>query len=457
MKARPRLLTQSLRCWLELALLVVFVAGSLGLVNVIAYNHRVRLDMTPEKTYTLSSQTRRVLDSLSEDLHAMVFYRQQEEEEMRDILERVARYCDRFHYTFLNLEKNPARAETFGIQRYGAGVLMYQGRREKIAYCNEENLVSGIIRLTEKTTKIIRFVTGHGEKNIETADPETGYSRIMQALETENYTAENLLLMQAGRVPDDTLVLVAAGPQKDYFEKELAVIDDYLKQGGRVIMCLDPFPLPVIEQWLQRRYGVQLTRDFIIDAKSKLMGLDNLSPIVRPDENHPITQYMSETVVFPYCRSVIPEGGAAADSSVSVFARTGPDSWAERDTQSVYEGRVSFDPGMDLAGPVPVSAIVTVHEGAETGRLLVMGDSEFATNHYMNLLGNKDLFLNMVNWLSGQSRLISARPKKGSAPVSMLFLTENQGRLIFWLSVVVEPALILLAGLLVMLWRRARR
>ncbi len=444
--------------WIELVILILLFLGILVLLNYIAYRHDRRFDMTPAKMYTLAPQTQRVLDSLTDDVHATIFYKPRERKEFQDLVELFSKASQRFHYRFIDLEKNPAKAEMLNIKAYGAGIVEYKGKKEKVQYFTEENIIRAIIRLSEKGEKIVRFVKGHGEKDIESFDEKQGYNLVRQALETENYKVESILLMQAGTIPDDTLLLVVSGPQKDLFQEELDMIEAYLNRGGRVLVLCDPYPLPRLESFLER-YKIKLAHDFVLDTKSKLVALDYLTPIVIPDKQHPIARYMNDVVVFPVSRSVVAEDPA----SVAVFAQTGPDSWAERNTQSVYDNEARFDGDTDLPGPVPIAAVTQVvspqqtSNRMDTGRLVVMGDSDFASNHYITILANKDFFLNTVNWLAEKSELLSTRAKADQTPVSILFLTENEARLVLWSAVIIEPGIILLIGALVVLWRRLKR
>ena len=449
---------QAITHWIELSLMVFFVAGSLVLVNYIAFRHNHRIDLTPEKLYTLSEQTVQVLGKLASPLRVTVFYRQQERQELKDVLELFSRASDKFTYELLDLEKNPARAEALGVKGYGAGILEYEGRKDKMHSVSEDGLLTAILKLTEKTEKTVRFVKGHGEKDIYGTDAKNSYSMICKALQAENYRVEELLLMQAQKVPTDTQALIIAGPEKDFLPREIEMLDAYLKSGGRVIMLCDPFPLPIVENYLKGKQ-IQLARDFLIDTQSKLMAFDHLTPIIIPDRRHPIARNMNEAIVFPVCRSVIPLDQGA----VELLALSSPESWAETDTQSVRSNTVSFNPGKDMRGPVPVAVITRVEGSAAQGQappqglLIAMGNSAFATNHYLNVLGNKDFFLNTVNWLAEKSGMLSARSKSGGASISMFFLTELQSKLVFWSAVMIEPSLVLLVGIMVIAWRRFKR
>jgi len=85
-------------------------------------------------------------------------------------------------------------------------------------------------------------------------------------------------------------------------------------------------------------------------------------------------------------------------------------------------------------------------------RMVVFGDSDFVTNGYLGIPGNRDLFLNSVNWLAQQENLISIRPKDPED--RRVSLTADQAKLIFWLSILIIPGLILAAG--VQTWWRRR-
>ncbi|MCP4716876.1 MAG: GldG family protein [Deltaproteobacteria bacterium] len=452
MKRSGMLSRQGLLHWSELVLLVALFLGVLVLINYITFRHNKRIDLTPEKRYTLSAHTLQTLDRLEDDLMATIFFKPKERRELEDQIRLFERASEKFSYRFVDLEKNPATAQAMNIKSYGAGIVEYRGKKERIQFFTEENVVRAIIRLTEEGEKTIRFVTGHGEKDISSVDPKNGYNRAKHTLELENYQVKDILLMQAERVPADTMLLVVSGPQKDLFQKELELIDQFLQEGGRVLMLCDPFPLERVEAWL-KKHGVNLAHDFILDTKSKLIALDELTPIIMPNKSHLIAKHMNQSVVFPVSRSVTAETTSAHD----VLAHSGSESWAELDTKTVYDGTAVYNPERDTRGPVPVAVAVRVETKTEPGLMVVMGDSDFAANHYFDILGNKDLFLNTVNWLAKKQRLISTRTQAAQSPVSMLFLTENENRLVLWSAVIIEPALIILLGIAVIFWRRMRR
>jgi ABC-type uncharacterized transport system involved in gliding motility auxiliary subunit len=145
---------------------------------------------------------------------------------------------------------------------------------------------------------------------------------------------------------------------------------------------------------------------------------------------------------------------------VSLIALTSPESWAYVDGGTVPAGTVRFRPTIDKNGPLPVGVIATVESAPPAsagGRVAVFGDSDFASNLYLNLMGNKDLFMSTVAVLAEDEDLVAVR-RKGMqhGSISPISLTAWQGRLIFWSAVIVQPAVLGLVGMVITLRRRRR-
>jgi ABC-type uncharacterized transport system involved in gliding motility auxiliary subunit len=115
-----------------------------------------------------------------------------------------------------------------------------------------------------------------------------------------------------------------------------------------------------------------------------------------------------------------------------------------------------FDEEKDSPGPIPAMVIASV-KGKKEAKIVVFGDSDFVNNSYLNILGNKDFFLNTVSFLAEEESLISIRPKtKSKSPDSHLVLSKKQSELIFWLAVVIEPTLVLLIGVAIFFRRKIK-
>ncbi|MCZ6555038.1 MAG: hypothetical protein O6759_02855, partial [Candidatus Dadabacteria bacterium] len=124
-------------------------------------------------------------------------------------------------------------------------------------------------------------------------------------------------------------------------------------------------------------------------------------------------------------------------------------SWSETDFELFNEG-VAQREESDKGGPLGVAAVV---ENSAKGRIAVFGSADFVSNIFLEFSGNRDFFLNTLNWVSGDENLISIRPK--AVNTGNLTITTKQVNLIFLFTVVIIPAVILSSGLVIW-WKRRR-
>ena len=120
----------------------------------------------------------------------------------------------------------------------------------------------------------------------------------------------------------------------------------------------------------------------------------------------------------------------------------------EANRADLERGVAKPDP-QDLKGPLAVAAVATI----EKARIVVYGTSNIAANQFLNIQGNRDFFLNTVSWLAEEEDQISIRPK--DVKQTPVFMSENQAKAVFFLPVVVLPALVLAGGIAAVVRRRA--
>ena len=466
---------QSTKYGLNLLVTVVLLLVIIGIVEVISARNNKRYDFTTEKTLTLAPLTKQVLKALEKDVKVTVFYQRDQVFGFRDLLMQCEDETDKFSYQLYNLDQNPGRAKEYSISSYGGMAVEVEGKRRTFPYCTEENVAQGIIHVTREKEEVVYFLSGHGERDFESLDKREGYSHIRSSLETEGYRVKSLLLVREESVPEDASVLIVASPQKAFLPDELDAISAYLMRGGRVFFMVDPFTLPDLTQYL-KDYNILVGSDMVVDKESKLFAGDIFSPVVPIYRKHPIARNFDVATVFPLVSSVTALDPPQTEGvSVEALALTTPESWAETNQESLRQGTVYFQEWEDVKGPVPIAVVAEIYgkkgggelEGTEQkdataqsgpqGRIVVCGDSDFASNLFVTVLGNKDFFLNIVHWLAEAEELISIRPKKDETyPFSPLFLTENQKKFIFWFAVVVQPLFILCIGIVIFARRKLR-
>lgn len=480
----------------NLVLVVVIVLAILVLLNYFLSRHNYRLDFTEAKLHSLSDQSVQVLKNLKKEVQIKGFFRDGNfsRSKMEDLLKNFVYYSKMIKFEFVDPDKNPGLVKGYNITQDGTTVLEAGANENRITTTTEEDLTNALIKVTREGKKIIYFLEGHGEHSIEQAE-DLGYSFVRDELQKLGYEAKKLTLALSETFPQDCALLVVPGPQKDLLPNEFETITGYLGSGGRVFFMVDPETAPGLVPYLAQ-FGITLENDVIVDTVSRLFGGDYFMPVITEYEIHEITRNFRYATFFPYARSVDPADPKPEGITLSVLGKTSPNSWSERQLE---QRQVAFDKDKDKQGPISLAVVGTVdakaleneetpaeqserdagakkaeepgkedepetaEESPETppavdtereGRLAVFGDSDFASNRYYNLSGNGNFFMNTVNWLTEESDLISIQPRT-SSPRTVQF-TPSQGRMIFFVSVVILPLFILVLGISVWLRRRSR-
>lgn len=459
---------------------VVFLV-IVGLIAGMSVKYKVRVDLTKDGRYTLSDHTVKILKSLEDDVEAIAFYRgdQRTRQAMSDLLSEYSYHSPRFSFRFVDPDRDPIETAKYEVTSYRTTILKHGDKKEIVEGIESENrLTNSLLKLVSKDVKVFYFASGHGEKRIDNREAD-GYSQVKEAIERENHQVRDLLLANAEKVPDDASVLVVSGPETDYLQAELDKITDFVKRGGRVMFMVDPSGgLSKLTSYLGG-FGFELTNDLIFDKMSQVSGSNIAIPVVvQYHKEHPVTREFEQFTFFPFARSVhIKEEPAKGSWDL---AKTSDKSWTvTSDLRKLTKDDEEFNPDKHRRGPINVVSVTAVEvnldggdkdgktkddqakgdqvaEGPEDslktwGKILVTGDSDFASNKFMKA-GNKDFLLNMLNWLAEEHTLISIRKKE--AGVTPLLLTAVQGKMVFWLSVVIVPSLLLVAGLGVTARRR---
>jgi len=458
---------------------IVLVLGILAALNYLSYRRNHRWDLTANKEFSLSDQTRQILQKLDAPVKAVVFDRQERFDEFRDRLNEYEYVSDRqLTVEYVDPDKDPVRASQAQLQSYGTVVLNYKGRTERVVGTDEQQLTNALIKVLSGEERVIYFLQGHGERDTVSSERE-GYSAIVQALESENYKIETLPLAQSPEVPANAAVLVIAGPGTDLLQAEADAVGKYLDRGGKLLVLLDPpdktsqAPFTALGSLLMQ-WDLEVGKDVVVDTSGvgQLLGMNEATPVAVRYPSHPIVSRFRVLTAYPFARSVRPAAAESGGRSAQTFIESSPQSWAETNLADLFaEKPVKFDEGQDTQGPVSLAAAVSAAaptapeppapaEGEKPAdetpkpetRVAAIGDSDFAANGYLGIQGNRDLFMNTVNWLAQQENLISIRPRDPED--QRLTLTGAQQTFVVWGPIVVLPLAIAAVGWTILRRRR---
>lgn len=456
---------------------IILVLGIIVAVNWISTRQNRRWDLTANQQYSLSEQTRKVLGDLEQPVQVRVFDDAGGFERFRDVLEEYEYGSDQLTVEYVDIVKQPSIAQQYQIAQPGTVVFEHAGRTEKVASTDEQQLTNALIKVVEGRQPKMYFVYGHGERDTTGSDRD-GYGAAAEQLRSSNFVIDRLALAQDPNVPEDADIVAIAGPTSDYLPAEIDALNAYLRRGGHVLLLLDPpttadtSPLTNLIAFAAE-WGIQAGANVVVDVSGvgRAFNAGPEVPIALSYPPHPINDRFEQMTAYSIARSVGAVDGGANGRVAQAFVETSPNSWAESDVRNLMStGQVqrNLESG-DLPGPVSLGAAVSA--AAETpapaepaggeepaddapkpeARLVVIGDSDFAANWLLGFQGNRDMFLNVANWLSLQENLIAIRPK---APDDRrITVTADQQARIRWLSLFVIPGLLFAAGVRTW-WRR---
>ena len=448
----------------DAVLAIVFMTAILIVVQATSMGRSRTFDLTRNQRHTLAPQTIAVLDSLDRDVHVTGFFRQASprRDGAQSLLSLYARRSARFRFTLADPDRQPDLARRLEASLdelvVGAG-----GDRRVLRTIDEESLTNALLSLTRSGRHAVYVIGGHGEKDVANTDRD-GMSSAKNRLEGQGYAVRPLSLLDGARVPDDCAVLVVAGPRNDYLEDEVRTIGDYLAGGGAALVMLDPrIDVPHLSGLLVP-YQIELLDAVVLDAVAVSSGdrsFDATVVKIRRYEAHPITRDFNYVTMFPRTRPVIVHSDTArAGLDVRYLCITDRDSWGEIDLAAFATGRAQRD-GDDISGPLPIAAAATrtpllaVDGGVAAGRrsrVVVVGDSDFANNAMIGVLGNGEFFLNCVAFLSEDENLIRIRPRRTAG--ESVYITESQGRMVFLVCLILLPLTPIVAGVAVAMRQR---
>jgi ABC-type uncharacterized transport system involved in gliding motility auxiliary subunit len=465
---RSSLGRRSSRFGINSAVSVLFLLGILVFVNYLGAQHVKRVDTTSEKIYSLSDQSASVAQQVKQDLKIKAFYPGGDYAPAKDLFELYKAKNNKISFEFIDPDRQPQVAQQYNVTqygesqnpmsgeslRYGTTILDMAGKTERIEKqseaLREEDVTNALMKIVKGEKKTIYFVQGHGEKSIDDTE-KNGYSTAKAGLEKDNYTIKTLNLVQENKVPDDASVLVMDGPTSEPFPNELELIDGFLNKGGSVAIFLDPPPAASLSDFM-KKWSIDVGNNIVVDASGvgRLFGAGPSIPLVTKYSRHKITERFNVMTFFPLVRSITAAKEPANGVTVSSLFESNERSWGETDTKS---NEVSFDEKKDLKGPVSLAVVATKDlPENKKGRLVVFGDSDFASNGAFGLQGNGNLFLNTVSWLAQDESFISIRTKNPED--RRLTLTEAQGRLVSYVTLLFLPVGVLAAGISVWMKRR---
>jgi ABC-type uncharacterized transport system involved in gliding motility auxiliary subunit len=326
-------------------------------------------------------------------------------------------------------------------------------QRKPTAFLGEIAFTAALLDVTSPRRLKAYFLQGHGEHQIDSGDEVTGYLKFAYLLQQNCINPQPLSLLGTNPVPGDCNLLVIAGPRDIIPDGELAKIEHYLNQGGR-LLALFNFGSVRKDTGLEdilARWGVDVGHNEITDPENSVPGTD-MQFIVSNfgDGKHPVVNSLLGSGLYlslPRSVGQLKSQAEAADAPhVEEIAFSG--------ARASVIGGLARKPPYPLMVAVEKGAIKDVITERGSTRMIVVGDSLFLGNLQINSAENRDFAGNAVNWLLERTQLLAGL---GPRPITeyRIVMTKTQFHQAQWVLLGALPGSVLLLGGLV--WLRRRR
>lgn len=453
--------TKTTRHGLNMGALVLIVLGLLATINFVGARHYATLDFSTNKLNTLSPQSLQLLKGLDSPLNAYFFYKngsdrvEENKKVFRDLVKKYQDVSAQVKIQFIEMNEMAKLTQDFSASRgSGEAFIEYKGLRNRIENYTEQDLTNALIKLTRTSKKIIYFVEGHEERNLDLDKDETSLFGLKQLLEKNSYEVKKLSLVKEGKIPPGAEVLIIAGPTQNFQDFEIKLIKKFLENGGALLLAVEA-KFQGLDHFI-KDFGLSFNGNYIFNVFDTPMGqvvnAQSATVAVNYSASSEITKAFTanQMTVFkqPTAINIL---STPTDMQTEVLVKTPDNSVALQKLDSAdYIGKPqTYNLAVEVKGKLSP-------EQKKDFRLIVFSDVDFMSNVllYQNL--NRDLILNTISYLAQEKDLISISPKETQVTKILLSPPEfNQFfRFVIFGIIIPIPLLFMMASLIV--WFRRR-
>jgi ABC-type uncharacterized transport system involved in gliding motility auxiliary subunit len=441
--------------------MVVLILCLAGLLGWLSTRYEWQYDWTRSARHTLSAASIEILEKMQGPVEITAYAR--EEPGLREIITKiVARYqhvkADIVLH-FVNPDAVPDEVRNLGISINGELVIRYQDRSQHVHSDSEEEFTNALQRLARGAERWLAFIEGHGERSpLGQANFDLG--NWVRQLDNRGFKTQPINLADIQAIPENTQVLIIAGPQVDLLPGETKLIEEYIDRGGNMLWLLDPPGKLFNLENLANQLKINITPGTVIDFAGRLIGLDDPTIVLETGSlypPHPATADFKLTTFFPTATAIAT--GDDTDWRVTPLLSSGDHTWLET---GKLEGEVAYDEGVDHIGPLNIGISLDREKEFQQGanlarkmqRVVVIGDGDFLSNSYVTNSGNMDLGIRIMNWLSNDDDFISI--PANLATDTQLDLTPVAAGVIGFGFLIILPLALLMTGFTIW-WRRRKQ
>ncbi len=422
----------------------------LGLINFLVVRYTQPIDLSENQLYTLSPQSQELVKKLDQPLKIWLFEKDPHPNDKK-LLDNYRRYNSNFSYEYVDPSVKLSIAKEFDVKNIGEVHFEYKNKKQLVQNLIEFNqkqplsetkITNAIEKIQRNYTPSVYLLQGHGELSL--SPQEGSLSQAIDALKEKGFKIEPLNISQTSIIPKDADAIILASPKSELFPQELTLLEQYSEQGGNLLLMIDPNTEPKLESLL-KDWGVELDPRIVIDAsgRGEALGFGPATIVITNYGDHPITKELKERYsIYPLTRPI----GTFQKEDIEAVSLVVTDErmWGESNLESP---EIIFDPETDIAGPfdigVALKRTIKPKDNQDKfleAKMVIFGNSTFATDGWFNEQFNEDVFLNSVQWLVNQTEdALSIRPKEREN--RRISLTPLKASIIAWMALLIMPIL----------------
>lgn len=476
---------------------ILLMIGIVIIINILSEQLFFRLDLTADKSYTLSKATKNILRSLEEPVTVTAYFTEdvppqlmQARNDFKDMLIEFSNVAKgNLVYEFIDPNKNEEterKAMQEGImpnivnvrerdqmmqKRVFMGAVLKMGNDKEIipviqaGGAMEYDLASSIKKLSVVDKPVVGYITGHGEP------PMAALQQVMTSLGVL-YSVREVKLNDPVADLNKYATIIMIAPSDTIPPQDLAMLDQYLAGGGNLFIAYNKVKgdfttvqgtaiYTGLEDWLARK-GLYVDNNFLVDAKCGSVGVQqqngfmnfttNISfpylPVIQKFADHPVTKGL-EQVLLPFASTIQYTG----DTSLTFYPIAFSSAKSGTLNPPLYfdVNKRWTDKDFPLS-ELPVAGILSGPiSGTTQSKIILVGDGDFPVNGegqrpQQLQPDNVNLMVNAVDWLSDETGLIDLRTKAITAR-PLKDVDEGKALFLKWLNFLLPIVLIILYGI----------
>ncbi|NBV41172.1 hypothetical protein EBR96_00150 [bacterium] len=388
--------------------ITLFIIGVLGVLALTLANRTpYTIDVTRSRINTLDSHSQYIVRQLKVPVRIRAYFQDGTDEQalMRRLLDQYRLSSPRISYELIDPDRFPDRTARDQVDTgHGTVIIESEGRQRRLYYSDlftpnpyGESQFFGMVAITDAISALVNtpewtvyFSQGHGEKSISDVSGQ-GFSRVARTLIADNRIVATSNLFNTS-LPTRSIIVVAA-PTAPFSKLEAAAVEQFVSNGGALIILADFGSIPPVQPLLARR-GIKLfTQKIIYDPDGS--HAKNVSILIPSIPSSPVSNSLSKElpVLMPVATPLILEADYAKYALAPVVMTT-ERAWA---SSHVPTGNPQFNLESDDIGPFAVGVLSLPASG---GPIAIFSDSDWVTNEFIDTPGNRLLILQTIRYLA---------------------------------------------------------